>query len=153
MPSIASWRRQSRKGTRSAEAYDLFLRGWKIGLEFNPRSNARAIPLIEQAIEKDPKFARAYAFLAILRRNNASFRWAKGPKDTLKHAVELAQKAVVLDPRDGQTYRLLGVVYSSLGQYDRAIDTVEKSIALSPSNPEGLITLAYPLAFAHTCFG
>ncbi len=144
----AEWLRRTRKGTRSAEAYDLFLRGSDTLWELNPRANARAIPLIEQAIEKDPKFARAYAFLALLRRSNALFGWAKGPQDTFKHALELAQKAVALDPRDSQTHRILGIVYNSLGQYDRAMDAVEKSIALSPSNPEGLITLAFTLAFA-----
>ena len=53
----AESQRRTRKGTRNGAAYDLFLRGWQIGLEFNPRANARAIQLIEQAIEKDPTFA------------------------------------------------------------------------------------------------
>ncbi len=146
--AAAEWRRRLRKGTRNAEAYDLILRASATGLEFNPRANARAIQLVEQAIEKDPKFSRAYAQLAFLRRNNFIFRWAKGPKDTLSHALELARKAVALDPRDSNAYRMLSFVYQSQGQHDRSIEAAEKAISLSPSNPDAMMGLAFSLAFS-----
>jgi TolB-like protein/class 3 adenylate cyclase/Tfp pilus assembly protein PilF len=144
----SEWKRSSRKGTQSVEAYDLFLLGWEAFQEFNPRSSAKAIRLLEQAIELDPGYARAYGLLALTRRYNVRFKWGKGPKDTLEHAFELAQKAVALDPSDAQTHRILSNLYHARGQNERSIEEAEKAVALGPSNPDAIMGLAYALAFA-----
>jgi adenylate cyclase len=144
----AEFQRRTRRGTTNAEAYDLFLRGSRYAADFNPRANARAIALLEQAIEKDPGFARAYAFLAFVRRNNAILQWADGPEDTLDHALELAQKSVGLDSRDSATYRTLSRVYTSRGEFVQAIEAAEQAVALSPSDPDTLMVLAFALVLA-----
>ncbi len=141
--------RRSRKDAPNTEAYDLLLRARKVESSgLGPRRNARAIRLYEQAIEKDPEYARAHAYLAFARCNNVVFRWATGPKDTLKHALEMARKAVALDPRDGETYRILGRVHQARRQFDQAIVAMEKATALSPNNTPALTNLAHLLAFA-----
>jgi TolB-like protein/class 3 adenylate cyclase len=146
--TLAEYRRRARRGTSDPEAYDLFLRSREIGLGFNPRAIARAIPLIERSIDRDPKYARAYAWQAFLRRANAMFQWANGPNDTLSFAETLVNKAIALDPSDSESHRIASYVYQSQGRSEQAIASAEKAASLSPSNPDPLIQLAYLQAFA-----
>ena len=52
-----------RKRTDNLEAYDTFLRGVDYFYRYTKESNAQARPLFEKAIELDPQYAEAYAWL------------------------------------------------------------------------------------------
>ncbi len=139
---------RTRRGTRNSDAYDLFLRGWEAIRVLSPSANARAIRLFEKAIEKDPEFARAYAYLALTRGFNADLRWSEGPNDTFGHAMALARKAVTLDPGDALTHRVAGHLYRMQGDYERALEAQEIAFSLAPNDADTLIALAFTLAFS-----
>ena len=54
--------------TDNLEAYDCFLRGREQLWRFTREQNIQARELLQRAIELDPKFAPAYAFLAVRTR-------------------------------------------------------------------------------------
>jgi len=75
-------------------AYELFIRGRE------SKSGTRAASLYEQAIEKDPNFALAYAFLAQVYNRRGYIYWEDThipPHKAYPKAIKYAQKALEID--------------------------------------------------------
>ena len=95
-------------GTDNLEAYDLYLRARQF---WNQRTGAdvhRAIGLFQQAIEKDPKFATAYAGLAssyVLLPDYASVP----VREAIPKARAAARRALELDGRLAEAHTVLGM--------------------------------------------
>jgi serine/threonine-protein kinase len=86
-----------RPPTADMIAYDLYLKGRFVRRRFSPDDFRRAIKYFEQAVERDPKFARAYAAISDSTVLLAVF--AGVPADeALPYARETAAKALELDP-------------------------------------------------------
>jgi TolB-like protein/class 3 adenylate cyclase len=107
-----------RKPPASLEAYECVLRGdaLPVGL---PEPEAEARHLFARAIELDPTYARAYAFLAY----HLGLKWWRelsGTNDELDQGLELAQKAVALDENDSECQNALGWIYLLRKSHDRA---------------------------------
>ena len=89
--SVAS----SSRGTDSLAAYDLYLRGHYFWAK-RGTAGLRAIDYFNQAIAKDPKFARAYAGLALAQVILPEYTTAVG--DTMVDlAISDANRAMALD--------------------------------------------------------
>jgi eukaryotic-like serine/threonine-protein kinase len=137
------------------------LKAYSIGITTGrTKGDAEAIPFMKRAIELDPNFAMAYAGLAVeygnlgqasLAADNARkaydlrdrvsereryrisalyFQYATGEVEKATEAYELWAKSY---PRDMVPHTNLGVLYSSLGQYDKAIAEIEAKQRLEPT--------------------
>jgi len=118
-----------RKTTDNLEAYDDYLRGREHFNRFTQEANAQARQLFEQALELDPQYAEAYAFLGWTYFREWSFQWSQDVQ-ALDQALALTQKAVALDDSLAQAHVTLGAVYLWKKQYDQAIAEAERAIAL-----------------------
>lgn len=136
----------TKRGTRSVEAYDYFLRGWQAVQVINPKSNAKAEQLFQKAIEADSGYARAIAGLALTKGNNIRFGW--GSDEKIKDAIGLVEKAIDLDPEDWLTHRTKAALLCYQGDFDEAIEAYEQALSRGPSNPNTLISLAFSHALA-----
>ena len=91
------------------EAQDLYFRGLYVEFEFGTvESSEKAINYFQQAIQKDPNYATAYAGLAAVYAN-----WVPGmnrPRDRLPKAKELALKALQLDDTLADAHSVLGQI-------------------------------------------
>ena len=77
-------------------------RGEELYRRYTPSDNAKARELFEKAIALDPNYARVYAWLAWTHFADWQFGWLPGkPKESYQKALDLAYKAVSLDPMDG----------------------------------------------------
>ena len=124
------------------------------------KGSAEAIPFLKRALELDPNFAMAYVGLAVDYSNlgQASlavdyarkaydlrdrvsdrekyrisafyFQFATGEVEKATEAYELWAKSY---PRDMVPHGNLGVLYSTLGQYDKAIAEIEVQLLLEPT--------------------
>ena len=65
--------------TRNTEAYDCFLRGRELWHRLTKETNIAARDLLQRAIELDPKFASAYAFLALTHGLDYLNKWSVSP--------------------------------------------------------------------------
>jgi tetratricopeptide (TPR) repeat protein len=54
----------------------------------------------------------------------------------LDKAMEMIQKAVAASPNDGYIVDSLGWAYYKMGQYDQAVNTLEKAVQLASTDPE-----------------
>jgi adenylate cyclase len=136
------------KPPRNLEAYLKLLQTQEYLYRFSNEGNIMAKQLAEEAIALDPEFAGAYYALAGAHMMDVWFGSNKSPKESLDKAVELAQKAISLDPNDPRHYALLGNVYVMKRNYDKAIAEGEKAVALDPGGADVHAWLGMSLNYA-----
>jgi adenylate cyclase len=135
-----------RKPTESLKAYDYALRGKAYLRDMTEEQNARAQEMFNVAIELDPGFAGAYVGLGWVYLHAWAHLWNTDPQ-SLDTAVELAQKAVAMDPSFPYAYRLLGECHLWKRQYRQAIGEIETAIALDPNDAENYADLSFALVW------
>ncbi len=134
------------KPTNSAEAYDLFLRGRASYYHHAREHLFGTIKCFEEAIELDPNFADAYAYLSYCHFQGFN-QMLPGFDDGLDRAIELAETGVALDDASAIALIRLGWVQTWLRRYDQAIASLEKALALAPNNADVLATFGNVLNF------
>jgi non-specific serine/threonine protein kinase len=129
-------KKRSAKPTRDTDAYHLYLKGRFYWAKRTPDNTRKALDLYQQAIEKDPNYALAYAGLAECYGQLGFTPYgAMPPSEAYPRAKAAAQKALALDPSLGEAYAALGLCAA---WYDRdwaAMDRAfRRSIELAPDS-------------------
>jgi len=136
-PVVASLRPQVAVAKRNApdpEAYELFLKARAYRGDGTRDSSDRAIAYLHQAIERDPRYADAYAALAGVYAFDA-MNIASDPIEFANQAKAAATKALELDPNSAAAYSVLGVVDGLvLLDWKRGERQLRKSIAMMPQS-------------------
>jgi len=133
--------------TSNREAYDAYLRGVTYSKRqvYDPNDVLSAIKYLAHAVELDPNFAAAWAYLA-WEDGLAFFNKLGDDVPALSAAARhAAQRAVELQPDLAQTHLAVGYVhYYCDADYEAAISSFEKARRLAPDVSE--IPLALGLA-------
>jgi tetratricopeptide (TPR) repeat protein len=144
--------------TSSLEALKAFSLGWEVSGE---KGVAAALPYHQRAIELDPNFAMGYWAVGVdyyvLGENvRASEYFAKafqlrehaserekvgisGPyywnvTGELDKVARTYQEEIEVYPREGDGYGMLGVLYATQGQYEKAVEVERQAVRLEPDN-------------------
>ncbi len=131
--SDAERQRVARRYTSSLEAYDLFLRAQALFLARGPAENREARSLYRKAVEIDPRFARAYAGLAMTYAIDHRLRGAPPEPGELERAKSLAESARLIDPDIAEVHWALGFIEAQGRHHAQAIASLERAIELNPS--------------------
>ena len=145
-----SWGEQARGWTRiteSHEALDLYYEADKFFMRFEKESNVRARELLTKAVELDPKFARAIAFLGWTHLIDSMFAWVKDPAKSFKEAEELGNRALAIDDTVYLTHGLLSRIYTLKRQYEKAIAAGKRAVDVEPNNATGISVLAHTMIY------
>ncbi len=134
--------RVSHKSTTNLEAWSYAVRGLKLFERPSKENNAKAMELLERAVELDPGYVWAWVRLAWTHKVASTTGWSQSPSESYKKAVEISQKVLVLDESDSDVRALLGLVYRTQNRYEQAIIEGEKSLALGPTNAQAHVLLA-----------
>lgn len=118
--------------TSNLDAYDLYLKAREL---FIARENLpTSWALLDQAVEMDPSFVRAWEALAAVR--SVATSWFPG--DGIDHetlALEAANKALALDPDLSMAYAVIGMKHQTTGEgYVGAIRNLDIAIENNPKN-------------------
>jgi len=132
--------------TGSMEAYDFFLRGQEYYYRSTKEANARARQMWEAAIEVDPNFAGAYAWLGLSYWLDWAAQWNPG-SETLQQRQAAVQKAIALDDTLSVAHSALGRFYLFVKQHALAVMEGERAITLNPNDAEAYANLASTLNF------
>ena len=120
--------------TVNPEAQDLCLKGFFTTRGFeSAESSEKAIKYFQQAIERDPNYARAYAGLAIVYST-----WipgmTRGPRDLMPKAKEFARKAMTLDNTLAAAHSQLGLIELYYDwDWSAAEEEYRQTMALNPN--------------------
>ncbi|CAN5220835.1 adenylate/guanylate cyclase domain-containing protein [soil metagenome] len=121
------------------EAYDLFVRARALSLH-SPEDNRSARPLLERAIELDPGFAEAHAWLAM----NLHFYWMYlGQEDSRVRVMALARRAISLDPSNADARVILGyvLIFSGDGDLDGGREQYRIALDLNRNHADAWLFL------------
>ena len=126
-------RRLASEPTNNPEAYDFFLRGREFWYRQTKELNVKAMEMLTRAVELDPNFAPAYAFLAIAHMRDYLNQWSASPSRSLEQGQDVAQQAVALNDRDPHAHWALGSIYLWMRRHDEATLELERAILLNPN--------------------
>ena len=127
--------RVTKKLTENSEAYDLYLKGMFFFWKFTKEDYLKSREYFHQAIEKDPKFAEAWAsygdsFAAL------GFEGYAPSAETLPPAKEATERALTLDPASSHAHMARGGIYLNEWNWSRAEAEMKKGIELDPNLAE-----------------
>jgi TolB-like protein len=139
--------RLGHEGTGSIEAHDALLRGLERFWVYTADTVEQARVLFAKALELDPGYAFAHAWLA----RTLAYQWLSlwDPREeTLEQAYEHARMAVDLDPNMPYAHSALGWVQLWRKQEEAAIAAGRRAVALDPNNADAHLFLSVTLSAA-----
>ncbi len=120
--------------TKNTEAHEMCLKGiyYNMNAVFSEADFRKAIKYFERAIELDPSYALAYAWLSDSYSSLPAMGY--GPVDeTLPKAEEAATKALGIDPNLAEAYTSLAFIKVYKLDWSGALAADRKAIELNPS--------------------
>jgi TolB-like protein/AraC-like DNA-binding protein/Tfp pilus assembly protein PilF len=117
--------------TDNLEAYDLFLKGREIFYRGSRQDLEASISFFQKAVERDPKFALAYAEMARVYYYLDVFQTEK------KYAEEInncADKALLYDPKLTESLVAKALFYLIKQDYELAVPYLEKALEYNPNS-------------------
>jgi adenylate cyclase len=147
---LTSWEqaRMIGKGTQNLNAYLKTLQAYEQFVRMNKQGSIMAKQLAKEAIDMDPKYALPYSVMAYGHMLDLWFRFSESPEESMKLAVESAQKALALDDSDPLVHTCFSSLYIMQRQHDKAIVSAERALELSPSGARAYHSLGSALWFA-----
>jgi TolB-like protein len=143
----------TRKETDSAEAYEAFLKGFAYYRFKTPDDFEQAIPFFEEAINKDPKYSRAYAVLADIYWEIAKMAWNKwlDRHDTSRAQILVKAENYLQEAMKDPTplaHSVASDMRRGQGRHQDSITEATRAIALDVGDPVGYLAMARALIWA-----
>jgi adenylate cyclase len=135
------------RGTDNLEAYLTVLQGREFHERSNRENNFMARQKFEEALALDPNYAAAFNLLARTHFMDVWLGSSKSPKASLMTAIDLTQKAIVLDDSLADSHALLGYLYTLTRQHDKAIAQGERAVELDPNSSLAYLWLGTSLNY------
>ena len=137
--ALPSARLPPKRRAANIAAYDLFVRGRAMTLLMLPGPKNTARPLLEKALELDPDFADAHAWLAM----NLAFQWIVGGQiDERDKILAEAERAVSLDPGNADGYFVRGYALTYNGNLPAGREQFELALKSNPNHADAWLFLA-----------
>jgi len=96
--------------------------------------NLEAQQLLIKAIEHDPQFATAWAYLGWIQWENDRWNWVNIDESPLDKARESVSKSLQLDESNPDGLALLGMIHMTCGKLEEGIQVTENGVAANPSH-------------------
>lgn len=126
-------------GTASVDVYDLYLRGHALFLARTRPNLSEAARLLRQAVEQDPKFARAWESLAAVFAIS-QFWGLTEEQDYQRAAIQAADEALRLDPGLALAQAVRGLAQANMialgqpGSWEAALAGLNDALTRDPQN-------------------
>ena len=130
--------RVTKRQTENAEAYQVYLKGLYYFYKATPEATLKAREYFQQAIDRDPGYALAYAGLA----GSYVYQSECPPREAMPKAQAAARRALELDDRLAEAHVSMALVnYRYEWDWEAAGKHFEQAIKLNPASP--LVHLDY----------
>ncbi|MDX8438189.1 winged helix-turn-helix domain-containing tetratricopeptide repeat protein [Mesorhizobium australafricanum] len=130
----------ARNRPRNIEAYDLCVRARKL-IDDSPQTAREAHLMLTRAISLDPDYAEAYRWLA-MNHWMGWVHWGQPVEPNRSVALELARKAVAIDPIDAGCRWVLANLLAYERRFEEADTEFARAIELDPNEADTWATLS-----------
>ncbi len=135
----------AQKPTQNLDAWNCLQRGkWHHYLRTKEHT-AEGRRWFERAIEKDPKFAAAYAGLASCAIQEVFNSYTNDVPSTIRDGFAAGQKAMEFDPRDSYVQSSFGGICIVAGEHNQGVAASRKAMELNPNDARAQSMLALAL--------
>lgn len=136
------------KPSESLDAWEAYHRGCWHMYKFRPEHYEEAARYFERSIGLDPTSPRPLAGLSFVHWQRAFLEIGPDRAGEIARALELAEAAIALDPRDPQAHNALGRAQILRGDTDAAERALQRAVDLNPSFAIGQYSLGFTLNLA-----
>jgi TolB-like protein len=126
---------EAERPTQDMEAYDNYLQARTLIALRTPDSLRRATLLLQHAVQRDPGFAKAWAYLADVHASNRFYGLGTA-KESLDEAEKEARKALALDDSIAPAHAALAEVMRGRFQWLAAEAENRRAVELSPGDAD-----------------
>jgi TolB-like protein len=134
--------------TENLDAWSTYHLGLQHMYRFNRKDNAAATALFQQAVTRDPGFARAHAGLSFIHFQTAFMHYS----DDLSKEIDLARRFAVrgleLDPIDPFVNFTMGRTFWLEGDLEGSLPWLERATSISPNYAQGIYARAWTESLA-----
>jgi adenylate cyclase len=139
-----------RTPTQHLDAWGLVRKAYHIwNYEFSPQSVPQAMSMLRRAMELDPDYASAHAYLAMYLMQTILHGVSRNPESDFAEAVAAAERACELAPQEPEVLACCSLVWLQNSLYEKAVQCLKRAIQVAPFD---LVSWGY-LALAHACAG
>jgi len=129
--------------TQNQQAYEAYLKAkyyvHNANRTYDRDELMRAVPLLQQAVQQDPRFGKAYSLLALV------YIKLRGHVQEQQAA---ARKALEIDPNDADALDQMAFLHGELGEHDKAIEFIERAMRSEPRSDHVQSAAGWTYAFA-----
>jgi len=144
---MSGWSRGMHRSAENLSSYECVLRArWYNAESLLAQDHLKVRACLEQAVQRDPGYAEAWAWLAFLYTNEFSFQHNPRP-DPLSRALHAALTAERLSPESGQVQRHLTMVHYFYRD-PKFVQTGNRALTLAPHDPAVLAEVGLMFGFA-----
>jgi adenylate cyclase len=132
----AERQRLREKPTESLVAYEWVLRAAELFERYTLEDNLQAREAALGALELDPRYAKAHAYVAWTYMAEFWWAWSDDPEAAVAEALAWGRRAVAADPLEYNAHWALGDAWQGQGEWDRAHAAYERALSLNGNDPE-----------------
>ena len=139
----ANMNRTAARPTTNLAAYEMILRGLTHFRSYRPEDNFKAKACFEAAIEKDPDYALAHSYVALV--DLAIGGYGEAPADVIAACVDRSDHAVSLAPEEPRCHRVLALTRLHAREHGAAEHHLRRSLELNPYDADTMTQMGYLL--------
>ena len=134
--------------TENLDAWSSYHLGLQHMYRFNRKDNAAATALFEQAVIRDPNFARAHAGLSFVHFQTAFMHHSDDLAGEIALARRFALRGLELDPIDPFVNFTMGRTFWLEGDLEGSLAWLERATSISPNYAQGIYARAWTESLA-----
>jgi TolB-like protein len=129
--------------TENLDAWSAYHLGLQHMYRFNRKDNEAASALFQQAVIRDPGFARAHAGLSFVHFQTAFMRYTDDIAGEIAVARRFAQRGLELDPLEPFVNFAMGRTFWLEGELETGLAWLERATSVSPNYAQGIYAQAW----------
>ena len=128
--------------TTNVDAYTSYLKARELFYSRDPLALRQSLEIYQQAIERDPGFARAYEGLAAVYTVISAYKPAEGyevvgRQESKRESIAAASKALEIDATLSMPHAVLGLNYARDNDYEESMRELDRAIELDSRESTG----------------
>lgn len=130
----------------STPSFECVLRAYAYRRNFDRAMHPQLMACLQQAVQRDPRYADAWAMLGWLELDAGRFGIVPDKARAYDEALDAATHAVNLDGKSIVSLKALASIDHYRGQFAESVSLQRQALALNPNDPDTLAQLGWRLA-------